>query len=69
MGGEREGRSKKEGWKWQELPNVYKPGFRLSGTPTGSACGRFSPALPWAVLRSLATAHGQGQGLATGGSG
>ena len=34
-GGEREGRSKKEGWKWQELPNVYKPGFRLSGTPTG----------------------------------
>lgn len=51
---------KGRGWKWQELSNVYKPGFRpcrspLSPPPASQCNG--SPSRPSsAALRSLATA-------------
>lgn len=72
--GRREGPAKelkKGAVVWQELSNVYTPGFRpallLAAPPKRPARQRFFQPLSWAALRSLMTARGPGQGFAAEG--
>lgn len=62
---------KMRGRTWQELSNVYTPGFRpallLAAPPKRPARQRFFQPLSWAALRSLMTARGPRQGFAAEG--